>query len=220
MSVVLSALWRRLEAPLARRRHVAALRTAIRASGNVLRIVVGASGTARPGWVGTDYPLVDLTDPCSLQRVFVRESVSAILAEHVWEHLTEEQALAAARNCYQLLRPGGYLRIAVPDGLHPDPAYIEYVRPGGTGAGSDDHKVLYTHASLAHLLKRAGFRVEKLEWFDEEGKFHYREWSPEDGYIARSTRFDERNALNPTAYTSLILDAHKPLEADTAFHGA
>ena len=136
--------------------------------------------------------------------------MQAFLAEHVWKHLFPEQAQAAAVNCYRLLVPGGHLRIAVPDGLHPDPKYIDHVKPGGTGAGREDHQVLYTYRTLVELLEAAGFEVRLLEWFDEEGQFHLREWHPNDGFVYRSTRYDERNAHDPTAYTSIIADAVKP----------
>lgn len=174
-----------------------------------LRIIVGAGGTNFPGWISTDYPLVNIADWNSVSRYFRAGSVEAILAEHVWEHLDGTRAAAAARNCFALLKPGGYLRIAVPDGLHPDPGYIDSVRPGGHGRGSEDHKVLHTHRSLAIVLEEAGFRVTLLEWFDEAGHFHFRDWDPAMGHVSRSTRFDERNARNPTAYTSIIVDALK-----------
>ena len=41
--------------------------------------------------------------------------------------------------------PGGNFRIAVPDGFHTDPSYIENVKPGGTGEGSEDHKNLFNY---------------------------------------------------------------------------
>jgi predicted SAM-dependent methyltransferase len=107
-------------------------------------------------------------------------------------------------------RSGRHLRIAVPDGLHPDPKYIDHVKPGGTGPGCEDHQVLYTYRTLVGLLEAAGFEVRLLEWFDEEGQFHFREWDPDDGLVCRSTRYDERNAHDPTAYTSIIADAVKP----------
>ena len=186
------------------------LREAIRASGSHLKAIIGADETAMVGWVSTDYPRVDITDLNSLMCWFQIGSVQAFLAEHVWEHLAPDLALAAAVNCYQLLVPGGHLRIAVPDGLHPDPKYLDHVKPGGTGPGSEDHQVLYTYRTLVELLEAAGFEVRLLEWFDEEGQFHFREWDPNDGFICRSTRYDERNALDPTAYTSIIADAVKP----------
>ena len=51
--------------------------------------------------------------------------------------------------------------------------------------------------------------IDLLEYFDEKGEFHYKEWSPHDGMIYRSKRFDERNQNDLFNYTSLILDAKK-----------
>jgi predicted SAM-dependent methyltransferase len=206
---IAGALRRRVQVPTDRWKAAHNLRAAIRRNGAPLRIIIGASGTAYAGWVQTEYPLVDVADWPTLRRFFESGSVSAMLAEHVWEHLSPSEAEAAARNCRELLAVGGHLRVAVPDGLHPDPAYIEYVRPGGSGAGSDDHKVLYTYRSLSALFERAGFSTRLLEWFDENGRFHSTAWDPKDGHVSRSTRFDERNRANPTAYTSIILDAVK-----------
>jgi predicted SAM-dependent methyltransferase len=186
------------------------LRETIRASGGRPKVIIGAGETTLVGWVATDLPLVDIADLKSLKSWFRTGSVQVFLAEHVWEHLVPEQAQAAAVNCYRLLMPGGHLRIAVPDGLHPDPKYIDQVKPGGTGSGSGDHKVLYTYRTLVNLLEAAGFAVCLLEWFDEEGQFHFRDWDPNDGFVFRSTHYDTRNADDATAYTSIIADAVKP----------
>jgi len=143
-------------------------------------------------------------------RYWKPNSIKAFVAEHVWEHLTESEAIQANANCYEFLRAGGRLRIAVPDGFHPEPGYIEYVRPGGTGLGSDDHKVLYNYQSLKKLLEQAGFIVQLLEYWDEHGHFYFKEWSSKDGHIRRSKRYDPRNQNRSLAYTSLIADAIKP----------
>lgn len=177
------------------------------------RIIVGAGGTALAGWVSTDVDVLDLTRRRDWARVVPSDGLRAILAEHVWEHLTPEAGRRAARLCYEYLRPGGYLRIAVPDGYHPAPEYQEWVRPGGSGPGADDHKVLYTYQTLSALLTGVGFDVRLLEYFDRDGQFHFVEWSPADGAVERSSRFDERNRRTPLAYTSLILDA---VRADAA----
>jgi predicted SAM-dependent methyltransferase len=140
-------------------------------------------------------------------RFFADRSVDAILAEHVWEHLTPEDASKAARTCYRFLRPSGRLRIAVPDGNNPAPEYIAAVRPGGSGPGAQDHQQLFTVHSLSRLLEEAGFDVTPLEWFDENGEFHSRAWDPMDGFVRRSLRFDERNVNGKSGYTSLIVDA-------------
>jgi predicted SAM-dependent methyltransferase len=174
-----------------------------------LRIVVGASSFYQRGWVPTEMATLNLLNLQDWRRYFAPSSIDAILGEHVWEHLTREDGALAAKHCYAYLKPGGYLRVAVPDGLHPDPAYIEKVRPGGTGMGADDHKVLYTYQTFREIFAAAGFTVELLEYFDEAGEFHCTEWRPEDGKIRRSKRFDRRNEDGTLSYTSLILDAKK-----------
>ncbi|HUU83732.1 MAG TPA: hypothetical protein VM243_09530 [Phycisphaerae bacterium] len=192
-------------------RHLLARERLLQARGiRPLRIVVGASGEAPQGWLVTEQDFLNLLDPTTWQTFFDKPCVDAILAEHVWEHLTLEEGRQAARVCFDYLRPGGYARVAVPDGLHPDPAYRECVRPGGSGAGADDHKVLYTHGLLSEVFESAGFTVSLLEYFDASGTFHYVDWDPDDGLIVRSRRFDERNCDGHNHYTSIIIDAVKP----------
>ena len=174
-----------------------------------LRIVIGASGFFDEGWIPTDVEYLNAVNRQDWVRYFQPDSVDAILAEHVWEHLTAEEGLRAARNCHEFLRPGGYARIAVPDGLHPDPAYIGRVRIGGTGPGADDHKMLFTYRTIADMFEEAGFSVDLLEYFDEQGIFHAMPWTPDKGLIRRSCRFDVRNESGTVRYTSLIVDAVK-----------
>ncbi len=176
---------------------------------NPCKIVIGASGIFQEGWISTDQELLDLLRPMKWKRYFRDQRIDAILAEHIWEHLRWEEGILAAGICFQYLKPGGYLRAAVPDGLHPDAEYIEWVRPGGIGAGAQDHKMLYTYKTFSKMFELAGFRVDLLEYFDENGQFHFKDWSPADGLIQRSSRFDERNAGAKLKYTSIILDARK-----------
>lgn len=174
------------------------------------KIIIGSSGTNSDGWVSTDRQVLDLLCPESWERYFEPGSLDAILAEHVWEHLSPDAALKSAATCYRYLKHGGYLRIAVPDGYHPDVSYIDEVRPGGVGPGADDHKVLYSYTSLLDLFTRAGFEVRLYEYFDEGGVFHFADWDSADGMVQRSKRFDERNTAGNLAYTSIVLDAVKP----------
>ena len=174
------------------------------------KVVIGAAGTCYAGWVGTEREELDVTDRSDFLRYWKPKSISAFLAEHVWEHLSEQDARTANANCFEFLIPGGHFRIAVPDGYKPDPAYLEYVRPGGVGAGAKDHKILYNYQLLTQHLQLAGFHVQLLEYWDENGSFHFHEWSPADGYVDRSKRFDPRNQGDFLAYTSLIVDAIRP----------
>ena len=203
----------RIRDALRRRRRARAFQKQLRGI-DPLRLIIGAGGTDQSGWLATEQSQLDLLQPDAWQRFIQRDSVAAILAEHVWEHLTMDQGLIAAKTCYAYLQPGGYLRCAVPDGNHPSPDYIENVRPGGSGAGADDHHVLYTHATLEALLADAGFVVQPLEYFDDTGVFHGSEWNPDDGMVRRSIRFDRRNKTTAYGYTSLIVDAIKPVAGE------
>lgn len=174
-----------------------------------LKLVVGASGLTQKGWIKTEQAFLDLLEQSTWQQYFPNRNVEAILAEHVWEHLSPEDGLKAASICFEYLKPEGYLRIAVPDGFHPSEKYINHVKPNGTGIGADEHKVLYTYKSLKELLEKCGFEVKLLEYFDEHGKFHYNDWDVADGFIHRSKENDRRNKKGKLNYTSIIVDAIK-----------
>ena len=181
----------------------------IQAMRKPLKLVIGASGIYEPGWLATDIEQLNILVLDDWEKYFKANSIDAILAEHVWEHLTLDEAYLAAKNCYQFLKPSGYIRVAVPDGLHISLDYRNKVKPGGTGAGSDDHKVLYNYKSLSHVFETAGFAVELIEYFDEQGIFHRTEWNSGNGLIHRSSRYDERNKGEQLNYTSIIIDAFK-----------
>lgn len=173
-------------------------------------IVIGASGIANKDWIATEQAWHDITVFESWLKYFTPGQIDKILAEHVLEHLDPIETIQAIKNFYIFLRPGGYVRIAVPDGNHPSPEYIENVRPGGTGAGAFDHKILYTFPVLKELFLSEGFSVEGLEFFDQNGGFHAEWWTADDGMIFRSLLHDERNISGINVYSSIIFDAHKP----------
>lgn len=172
---------------------------------NSMKIEIGGVGN-QPGWVVTQINTLNLLKEGDWQKF---SNIKMLLAEHVWEHLSRTEAQKAAEMCYKHLSLGGHLRVAVPDGYHPDTDYIEYVRPGGSGVGADDHKILYTYKTLAHIFESVGFNVTLLEYWDEDGEFHHIPWDVDDGRIRRSLRFDPRNTDGQPHYTSIILDARK-----------
>jgi SAM-dependent methyltransferase len=46
---------------------------------------------------------------------YAEGSVDAVYASHVWEHLYFEEALAATKEVFRVLKPGGVLRLVVPN---------------------------------------------------------------------------------------------------------
>ncbi len=182
-----------------------------RARGEPIRIIIGAGGVpADRGWIPTNIQFLNLLVDEPWQRAFGDQGIDAIFAEHVWEHLWPADGKAGAARCFKYLKPGGYLRIAVPDGNHPDPDFIEFVRPGGVGYGADDHKVLYTYQTLRDMLHSVGFQVEPLEYYDDAGSFHRAAWDPGAGRVMRCQGWTEKRpdgSIMP--FTSLIVDARK-----------
>jgi len=160
-------------------------------------------------WMLSEYDALDASKASDWQRFFGEGRLTNILAEHVWEHIPDEETRLSNQNCYNYLQKGGRLRIAVPDGNNPDKEYIEWVRVGGSGLGADDHKILYTYDVMKSRLEKAGFKVELLEYWDENGKFHYTDWTTDGGMVDRSRRYDWRNQDGKLGYTSLIVDGVK-----------
>lgn len=206
----------RLYRPLRNRAVLASAKrraAASRRNGTPCHLVVGANHKFQEGWIGLERYTLDVTVAADWARIFEPDSLDTVLAEHVWEHLPPEQARAATSLCFRYLKPGGRLRLAVPDGCFPHPEYIEFVRPGGSGPGAWDHHELYTEASLRRLMEDAGLSVQALEFFDQHGQFHAADWSVDDGYIRRSTRFYRDFRFGDHYYTSLILDGIKPAQS-------
>jgi predicted SAM-dependent methyltransferase len=177
-----------------------------------IKVVIGAGEyNNNPGWTHTQEEELNLLDATSWANKFAKNSITAILAEHVWEHLTYEEGLKAARICYEFLKPSGYIRCAVPDGFFPDETYQNIVQIGGPGPKDHpaaSHKIVHNYKTLSSMFETAGYDVRLLEYCDEAGKFHYNEWDGKDGIIFRSKRYDPRNQ-SKLICPSLIIDAFK-----------
>ena len=179
-----------------------------------LRIIIGAGSQTYDGWIATQREDLDLRDADCWARHFSQTKADAFLCEHVWEHLTEQEGRAAARYCFDAVKPGGYLRCAVPDALFPNAEYQKNVQIGGPGPSDHlaaDHKIVYDYRLFASVFRDAGFEVDLLEYCDERGRFHYNQWSFEHGRIYRSLLSDHRNQDGVIGFVSLIIDATRPL---------
>lgn len=178
-----------------------------------LKVVIGSGGyNNNPGWLHTEEDELNLLKRSSWRENFKEESISAVVAEHVWEHLTYEEGLSAARLVRDYLMIGGHIRCAVPDGYFPNEEYQRIVQVGGPGPEDHPaftHKIVYTYQTLQSLFKEADFKVNLLEYFDEQGVFHTSDWKKEDGVIYRSSKYDPRNQGDGPHFPSLIIDATK-----------
>ena len=197
--------------PTARERF-ASKRTPGRSPG--ARVVLGNGGKALAGvglrgWASIEGERqLNLADGCAWARVFagVEGTVAALFAEHVMEHMTPITVLHAAAAAFTVLRPGGRLRIAVPDGYHP-----RSDNRLGTNAisGSAPHRIMWTHETLSETLRRAGFEAVAQAYYSVNGSWHEHAWwerESEFGSVRRSSRHDKRFIVGG----SLIVDGIKP----------
>lgn len=179
-----------------------------------MKIIIGAGNTYYDGWLSTQETELNVLRNSDFKKYSNSEAISAILAEHVWEHMTEDEGIIAAKNCFDNLEPGGYIRVAVPDKNFRNEWYQNMVKIGGNGDPNHPaytHKIVYDYITLKKVFEQAGFVVDLLEYCDENGSFHYKYWNESDGKIGRSFRFDTRNSFKKLGMVSIIIDAKNRL---------
>lgn len=157
------------------------------AANAVPKLHVGCGPMLLKGWLNSDMEpdiangviYLDVTEPLP----FPDGSLQYIYSEHVLEHVTLETTLAHFGECYRALRPGGVIRIAMPDlqflldyfkskeltavqqsflehtvgKFHPDVALKSPAMLLNDFLRRWGHQVIYDRQLLADLLKRVGF---------------------------------------------------------------
>jgi predicted SAM-dependent methyltransferase len=110
--------------------------------------------------------------------------VDLIFSSHLIEHLTRDEGRLFLNECHRVMKPGGVIRISVPDLQLIAKDYVEghineyrYVNVGVERASDDaeafyelllrNHKTVYDDDSLTKLLQEAGFKeVHRVSAFD------------------------------------------------------
>jgi len=204
---------------------------------NKLCVAIGVASEKQTGWLQFSQAELDATNADDWARHFQYNSIDNIIAEHVWEHLSWSQAHAASRLCFQYLKPGGCLRLAVPDIFHVSSYIRDVISATGSKANEHNHLVDYNYKLMNRLLTEEKFKVQLQDWWDETGVFHthytghdnngyvmrsYKNW-PKHQSIYREDKIykkiintipdDQKDVFikKKIEHTSLIVDAIKPL---------
>ncbi len=183
----------------------------------LLKIIVGAAMTRQAGWYSTNEQWLDITNAQHWKNVFCGKALlTHVLTEHVFEHLTEDETRRALGLLWQHMLPGGRIRIAVPDGYHPDSTYLKHVGIAGIGADAEDHKQLLNSDSLCRFLEDAGFVSEMREGYRGDGELVQKPINPSSGLVIRSrsnaeTMADRKGWDFVDANTSLVVDGIRPV---------
>lgn len=195
---------------LRRKRHLFFSRRKLRhqilelSKSNELKLNIGSGGTVYDSWLNLDLPFFDLTREDLWEFFFSDAPINNILMEHVLEHLTDDEVKTSLELAKKYLHKNALIRIAVPDKNHPNPAYIEHVRPGGSGVGADDHKSFWNYSNFTALLDSLNFKYTLKEYYDENGNLNLGDLNPESGVIGRTAKIKREGPLE--GYSSLIVD--------------
>ncbi len=158
---------------------------------------LGCGEQGKAGWINVDswaWPTVNCVCDCRKKLPFPNNSVKGILCEHFFEHLHyKEEAPYFLAECHRVLKPGGVMRIIVPDAGK----YLEaYCQEGWSDLSKlrrldsehtdfftgekyqtkmevineifrqgFEHKYAYDYATLEFILSQAGFSTVQHQDF-------------------------------------------------------
>lgn len=137
-----------------------------------------------PGFVHVDiadFPHIDYRAAIEALPMFAESSVDLIYCSHAFEYFDRVEANQVLAEWRRVLRPGGILRLAVPDFEALVKVYLQYRQldlvlgplygrieiETGREEAVLYHKTVYDFASLRAVLEDAGFtNVRRYDWRD------------------------------------------------------
>jgi predicted SAM-dependent methyltransferase len=155
----------------------------IAAGGDPLRLHLGSGAQPKDGWVDVDLAgdPVDLAWNLARGIPFADGSVDAVFHEHLLEHIPLRDGLGLMDETMRVLRPGGILRIGVPDAgallrsYVGDGARIEQIHPGRPTRMLavqelfywHRHTTMYDEETLALMFTAVGFPAPSARTFGD-----------------------------------------------------
>jgi SAM-dependent methyltransferase len=150
-------------------------------------------------------------------------SIDAYQSEDVFEHIEYDQLPAALNEIYRILKPGGYLRISIPDyrfDLYCSRSVKDYngnivFDPDGGGSFVDGkvcdggHLWFPTYESTLALVQQTKFtKYNFLHYYDADGTPVLKDIDYSKGFVQRTPDNDNR-ATNPRRPMSIVVDLVK-----------
>lgn len=169
-----------------------------------IQLNLGGGGDCHPepryeGYVSVDAKSVapwsvehDLTQPIPLPD----ESVERILTEHFIEHVDRAAAGRILADCHRLLKPGGNLRIAVPD--YGSPRNRGF-RERSFDPNHTDHVTFPTYADMRELVEDSPFREGRFHQYWDGDRFVDGAIDYSLGWVKRTVENDRRNRCDGVA---------------------
>ena len=125
----------------------------------MLLVNLGCGSVFHPDWINLDsIPASDLVRRWDIRGPlpFADGQVDACYASHVFEHLPKPNALDFLRECRRILKPGGVVRLAVPDLENIATAYLNSVHGASNDRASLDRHEWMTIELIDQMVRRVG----------------------------------------------------------------
>lgn len=201
---------------------------------------VGSGSHPLPGFVNIDLnPEADLRHDLSKGLPYPDRAVDRVFSEHFLEHLSQAQGLAFLRECRRVLKPGGVMRIAMPDldelvrrysstdwrgdgdmfkmGWHWVDNRCEMMNIGMREWG---HQWVYNDEELRLAAQRAGLSIRgRLPWGESDlAEFRGLEYRPGSRLVMEFEKPRRDTAQNPLV--SVLVPAYQSRFFEPALRSA
>lgn len=119
------------------------------------------------------FPHVDYVASADKLPMFKDNSVDLVYACHLLEHFPRHQTEAVLKEWYRVLKPGGVLRLAVPDfeklvevyQRTKDLKLILGPLCGRQDYPENTHHIVFDYKTLTEILKKVGFKkIQRYDW--------------------------------------------------------
>jgi predicted SAM-dependent methyltransferase len=156
--------------------------------GSVL-IHLGCGYQNDPRYINVDgepLPHVHYVGPVEKLPMFRANYADLVYACHVLEHISHQQMINVLSEWRRVLKPGGVVRISVPDFdklidlYHTEGGSVERVMSplmGTQESGYDFHMTIFNEAYLSKLLKEAGFLETRIWDPDTASYYSFHDWA-------------------------------------------
>jgi len=145
-----------------------------------LKLHIGCGTKKINGYVNIDcryLPTVDEIQNAELLRSYKQNTVDVLYASHVLEHFGRWKYKHVLQRWFEVIKPGGILRLAVPDfskicehySHNKELGILMGLLYGGQDYQENFHYVTFDYVSLSNTLKEIGFReVRVWDWRNTE----------------------------------------------------
>lgn len=149
-------------------RHLLGQRAPMPRTDGKVRIHLGCGPVDQPGFINVDaigFPHVHHLAPVYPLPMFADNTVDLVYVSHCLEHIEIAEVPRALQEWTRIIKPGGILRIAVPDFEAVLQVYeasgrsissIQYVLMGGQDYPFNFHMAVFDRLHLTELMQKAG----------------------------------------------------------------